>query len=103
LLRAIAAARQFQSQTGFLGEGSSCFFVETVLGPPVLGFSWRGGLPRLNLTGEAGGQYGVQVGTSLKSGNNWQSLTNVVLTNTEQSSSDPAAAPQRFYRAVVSK
>ncbi len=98
----IRARGYIGSQAGIDGNGSS-WFVETVLGPPVLALSWNNGLPVLTLTGEAGRQYDLQFAPTLTSSNSWQSLTNLSLLNTEQSFVDSAIAAQRFYRAVMSQ
>jgi uncharacterized delta-60 repeat protein len=97
---ATVRARGYTAQCGYYD--SSSWFVETVQGPPVLGLGLSGGVPLLNLTGEAGRQFDIQYLPSLATNNSWQFLTEFALTNSEHSVVDSNAG-QRFYRAMMSQ
>jgi hypothetical protein len=70
--------------------------------PPTLGAisPLPNGAIEVTLTGVAGQTYAIQFSSDLK---NWSDLTNIILTNSAGSFTDPAAADnkQRFYRGLV--
>jgi hypothetical protein len=72
----------------------------TFVTAPVLRITHANGTPVLHLSGDTGRQYAIEYKSSLAAASIWQTLTNLVLTNSSQTVGDPSAAgaPTRYYR-----
>lgn len=97
------------SCTGFTVDASHEVWADnfvvsgTFFTAPVLRITQTNGAPVLHLSGDAGRQYAIEYKSSLAAASNWQTLTNLVLTNNTQAVGDPPAVgvPTRYYRARV--
>ncbi len=100
----VHAALAYGNNTFVVVGGTGAILQSAVLAPtqPVLGplilLSSAG--VRVTLTGQPGQSYAIQGSSDLTQ---WQTITNLALTNASGRFFDPAATklPQRFYRAVV--
>jgi hypothetical protein len=90
---------------GFTATAASSWPIESFRGPaaissPILTINWSGNRPVLSVAADAGRPYALEYISSLEQGDNWQSLSYVLLTNNNQVLPDQPTVSdmQRFYR-----